>query len=237
MARTVNKEEYARKREEILDVAQRMVQTQGYEQMSIQDLLDELAISKGAFYHYFPTKAALLQGLVDRMCDGVVTLLTAVVEEAGLAALDKLNRFFAAVAQWKGRDVNLYLAVVRTWYLDDNAILRQKVRAAMIKRIAPLFAQIVRQGMSEGAMTPAFPALVGELLAVLIQDMNDAVAFHLLESGSQAAQMDDLLEVYAAYGDAMERILALPAGVLVIATPEDLKEWLAARDGPFYTSL
>ena len=62
MARSVNEKEYAVKRNEILDVAQRFVYTRGYEQMSIQDILDELHISKGAFYHYFDSKQALLEG-------------------------------------------------------------------------------------------------------------------------------------------------------------------------------
>ena len=38
MARTVKEEDYAVKRKEILDVAQRLVYTKGYEQMSIQDI-------------------------------------------------------------------------------------------------------------------------------------------------------------------------------------------------------
>jgi AcrR family transcriptional regulator len=49
MARTVKEEEYAVKRKEIVDVAQRLVYTKGFDQMSIQDILDELHISKGAF--------------------------------------------------------------------------------------------------------------------------------------------------------------------------------------------
>lgn len=53
MPRVVKEEEYAVKCNEILDVAQHLVYTKGYQQMSIQDILDELKISKGAFYHYF----------------------------------------------------------------------------------------------------------------------------------------------------------------------------------------
>ena len=51
MARTVKA--HAVRRNEILDVAQRLIYTKGYEQMTIQDILDGLQISKGAFYHYF----------------------------------------------------------------------------------------------------------------------------------------------------------------------------------------
>ena len=39
MARTVKEQEYATKRNEILDIARKLVYTKGYEQMSIQDIL------------------------------------------------------------------------------------------------------------------------------------------------------------------------------------------------------
>ena len=51
MARPVKEHEYRVKRSAILDAARRLVQTKGYEQMAIQDVLDDLQISKGAFYH------------------------------------------------------------------------------------------------------------------------------------------------------------------------------------------
>ena len=67
MARIVKEEVYAEKRNAILDVAQRLIYTKGYEQMTIQDMLDDLQISKGAFYHYFDSKQAVLEALVERM--------------------------------------------------------------------------------------------------------------------------------------------------------------------------
>ena len=42
MARTVKEHEYSARRSEILDAAQRLVSTIGYEQMSIQHVLDAL---------------------------------------------------------------------------------------------------------------------------------------------------------------------------------------------------
>lgn len=47
MARIVKEKAYAVKRNEILEAAQRLVYTKGYEQMTIQDILDSLQISKG----------------------------------------------------------------------------------------------------------------------------------------------------------------------------------------------
>jgi tetracycline repressor-like protein len=63
MARTLDPVAHAVRREAFLDAGQRLIATKGYTQLSIQDVLDELASSKGAFYHYFdsrrwPTRAA-----------------------------------------------------------------------------------------------------------------------------------------------------------------------------------
>ena len=69
MPRVVKEEDYAARRNEILDVARKLVYTRGYEQMSIQNILDALKISKGAFYHYFDSKQSLLDGLIERMLD------------------------------------------------------------------------------------------------------------------------------------------------------------------------
>ena len=51
MARTLNLEAHAVRRDCFVDAAQRLIQVRGYEQLSIQDVLDEAHASKGAFYH------------------------------------------------------------------------------------------------------------------------------------------------------------------------------------------
>ncbi len=89
------------RRNEILDVAQQLICTKGYEQMTIQDILDSLHISKGAFYHYFDSKQALLEAIIERMQQGVEQILLPIVHDQELPALEKLHRFFATVNQWK----------------------------------------------------------------------------------------------------------------------------------------
>jgi len=95
MARVVKEDAYAAKCNEILDVAQRLIYTKGYEQMTIQDILDELRMSKGAFYHYFDSKGAVLEALVLRMAsDEVIPLLIPIARDPHLTAIEKLNRYF-----------------------------------------------------------------------------------------------------------------------------------------------
>ncbi len=83
MARTVKKEDHSGKKNEILDAAQKLIYTVGYQQMTIQGILDEVNISKGAFYHYFDSKQNLLEILIDRMMDDGERLLALIVDEPG----------------------------------------------------------------------------------------------------------------------------------------------------------
>ena len=73
MARTVKEEEYTVKREEIIEAAQRQVYTKGDDEMSNQDILDELQILKGALTTTFIRKVICWRCLIHRMLLDVET--------------------------------------------------------------------------------------------------------------------------------------------------------------------
>ena len=50
----------------ILEVAERLVQVQGFNAFSYADISGELRIRKASLHHHFPTKAALGQALITR---------------------------------------------------------------------------------------------------------------------------------------------------------------------------
>src|ERR1700692_4705917 len=137
MARTVNEAAYSARRNAILDAAQRAVETTGYERMAIADLLGELQISSGAFYHYFDSKPALLLALVQRIGDQVEQLVLPIIHDRELGALDKLQRFFATLDREKLAHKEFVLASLRVWYADENAIVRHKLYVERVKRFTP----------------------------------------------------------------------------------------------------
>jgi AcrR family transcriptional regulator len=228
MPRVVKEEEYAIKCKEILDVAQRLIYTKGYDDMSIQDILDELKISKGAFYHYFDSKVALLDGLLDRMMDDAEGLLRPIVEDKQLPALEKLQRFFAAGTRWKTDRKSFMLDLLRVWYTDANALMRQKQEAASVQRLAPMLAKIVCQGISEGVMTTAYPEQIGGMIWGLAQGIEDDISDLLLAETLPGDALARLETVMGAYTEALERLLGVPAGSLPPADAAMLKEWLVA---------
>src|SRR5690348_4014696 len=131
MARTLNPEVHTVKREAFVDAATRLMQIKGYEQMSIQDLLDELNASRGAFYHYFDSKRELLGAMVDRIAGQALAALAPAVEDPELAAIPKLEAFFGGIAQYKTERKALMLELIKVWKSDDMAVVRDRLRRTM----------------------------------------------------------------------------------------------------------
>jgi AcrR family transcriptional regulator len=228
MVRTVNEAAYAARRNAILDAAQRAVETTGYEQMAIADLLSELQISSGAFYHYFDSKPALLLALVERMGDQVEQLVLPIIHDPTLGALDKLQRFFATLDQGKLAHRRLVLAYLRVWYADENAIVRHKLYLARIKRFTPWLEEIIQEGTREGVLTTPYPDQAGSVVMSLLEDFGYATAELLLSEERSPDDLPRLQRIAEAFADALERVLGAPAGSLRRASREELSQWLVS---------
>ncbi len=225
MARAINEQDNAARRRDILDAAQRLVFSKGYEQMTIQDILDALGISKGAFYHYFDSKAAVLEALIARMRDDAMGMLKPLLDDPALPALDKIRRFFAASGRWKTDRRETLLPLVRTLYSSDNFILRQKLSAGTVAESAALLAGVIRQGVAEGTLHTPFPDQAGEIAMNLLVSLGDAFAGEVLKASADADQLARIETRVAAYTDALERVLGAPAGSLPVIDRPTLRAW------------
>ncbi len=218
--------EYTVRRNEILDVALNKIQTKGYEQMTTQEIVDELQIAKGTFFYYFGSKQALLEALVERILDEKEEIISPIVQDPHLSAPEKLQRFFTAIAQWKTTQKTFLFPMLRVWYTDDNAIVRLKVHDAVVKRDKPELAEIIRQGIREGVFTTSYPEQVAGVVLSLVIDLTDTLARLLLSYEQNVDIMPDVESTIAAYTGALERILDVPTASLHIVDEEFLKEWV-----------
>jgi len=219
MARTVKPHERDAKRRDILDAAHRLVTTKGYERMTIQDILAQLEISSGAFYHYFRSKPEVLEALVDRIKEDTGAPLLHIVRDPARSAGEKLRAFFDTLDQMRLARQATVIALLQVWYTDANAVVRQKVEAATTVWRAPLIGEIARQGVREGLFSTPFPDRAGEVVLALTNGMGAAHARLMLAfMGSRDRDdrrfIDDALGLHAALADAIERILGAPHDTL-----------------------
>lgn len=229
MPRVVKEEDYAAKRKEILDAARQLVYTKGYEQMSIQDILDALKISKGAFYHYFDSKQGLLEALIDRMGEEALARFMPVLDDPSLPALEKLKRYFGDALQWKTAQKDYILALLRVWYSDDNAVIREKVLGKMLQWIGPPFSRVVRQGIQEGMFSTRFPDQATEIIISMITALGNKFSEIILEQPSRLSaeeRLQILEQAVTAYADAIERVLGARAGTIELMDADSIHFWI-----------
>jgi AcrR family transcriptional regulator len=225
MARTVNATLRTVRRDAFLDVAQRLVQTKGYEAMSIQDVLDELEASKGAFYHYFDSKQALLEAVVERFADGAMASLAPVLDDPRLPAPTKLERVFAGIANLKAEQKDLMLAIIEVWNSDGNAIVREKVRRLSERIMIPLFSAVVQQGLDEGTVHVDSPDQTAAVLVSLMLGFQQKATDLFIARQSGAIPFEAVQQSVAAYTEAFDRILGIQKGSLTLTDDKTLRFW------------
>lgn len=227
MPRTLDPMRHALRRDEFIDATQRLMQTKGYEEISVQEVLDALGASKGAFYHYFDSKAALLEAVVERIVDGATGAVEPMLANPRISAMDKLTGLFAGITSWKNARRDLLLSLMQAWTSDENALVREKFRRKATERIAPLLAPVIAQGVDEGTLTATSPSHAARVFVSLLMGLNETATLLYIARAAGEVPLDEIQRVFAAYIEGLERILGTRPGSLGMVDDETLRLWFA----------
>ncbi len=228
MARTLNLAVHTVRREAFVEAAQRLMQTRGWEQMSIQDVLDALQASRGAFYHYFDSKQALLEAVIERMVDAGLGSIQPIVEDPNLRAGAKLVQVFGGIGRWKTDRKDLILAFLDVWLSDDHAVVREHFRRELVSRFVPVLARIVRQGVEEGSFHVQSPDETARVLMMLLQGVQEEATHLFVARQANSIGYDEVVSRLGAYSGAFERLLGVEAGSISLVDRSILKAWYAS---------
>ena len=225
MPRTVDLEKHTVRREAFLEVAQQLITTRGYDQMSIQDVLDALETSRGAFYHYFDSKHALLDGVVERFTNAAMDAVAPILADRRLPALRKLEQVWGALARFKAEQKDLVLALIKVWNSDGNALVRDKVRVLTVSRFGPVLSAVIRQGIDEGTFTATSPDETALVIVYLIQGFQQLGVEQFLACRSGTLAFEAVQRTYAGFTEAFERILGISKGSAQLVDEATLRFW------------
>ena len=212
------------KRQAILDVAEKLFYTKGYEATSVQDILDVLDTSKGSFYHHFESKEQVLATLcAQRAAKAVTQAKEALAAEE--TPLDKLRTvFFYAMPLRKGEEKFLSLLLP---LLDkpEGLSVRVRYQDALREGFHDLMAETLDQCReAEVVFSLDNPYLPGMMLDLMNQCWM-GVGRGLLRALSEGRPLEPgvLVDVMEMYRFALERILDAPYGAIeLIRVPEML---------------
>ena len=84
-------------RGKILDAAEEIINRQGFSATSIDQIIERVGITKGAFFYHFKSKAALARALIERFADADQEILFTNMERAEKLSDDPLQQLLIFV--------------------------------------------------------------------------------------------------------------------------------------------
>ncbi len=153
------------RRKELIDAAERLFMTVGYDQTAISDIVREVSVSQGAFYYYFDSKEDVLVALLDKNIAIMESALRQIADRSDLDEAVKLNaminQFISITAS--GKKTLGYI------HQEKNARLRSKLmKIRPFSRVAPIMAEVISKGTEKGRFNVARPLETSHLLLMLL---------------------------------------------------------------------
>lgn len=210
------------RRTTLLDIAEALITSRGFDAVTVADIARQAGIGKGAVYLEFPSKAAVLEALLTRSMHRMTLRTRDVIESAPDADLG-LGLLYRVGIETLLQDRLMTAAV-----LDDDDVLgahvrtvdpdRYRARVAWSRALLGAFAEA-------GALAPdldlddlalalssttigllSAPALIGPLTQVQLAGALHAVTT-LVERGAGARPATDPARIRAALGQVFDRLL------------------------------
>jgi len=229
VARTVNIANRTVRQDAFIDIAEQLFRTRGYEQTSIQDILDAVGASRGAFYHYFGSKTELLEAVVDRMVLMATGTASPIVDDPTLRAAEKLRGIFESISSWKLARADLMQAMLEAWVSDDNALMREKYRRHVSAALMPLLTRIAEQGIAEGSFRASSATGVARTVVHLLLGFQDEVLELIVAARDEALDFDQVWASVSSFPTVFDQAAGLPPGTFPAVDKGTLREWLEAN--------
>lgn len=149
--------------ERILDVSQRLFLEKGYENTTIQDIVDELGgLTKGAVYHHFKSKEEIMDAVGDRMFFSN-NPFEAVRGRTDLNGLQKLQE----AVRLNQSDKERVRLTAQSIPIAKSPRLLQEMIVSNRKVLTPYFLELIEEGNRDGSMHTDYPREIAELLPLL----------------------------------------------------------------------
>lgn len=149
--------------EKILDAAQRLFLEKGYDNTTIQDIVNELdGLSKGAVYHHFKSKEEIMNAVSDRMFTAN-NPFEAVRRRSDLNGLQKLREAIRLNQSDEAR-TNM---TIQSIPITRNPRLLVEMIESNRRILTPYYLELLEEGNKDGSLHTEYAKEIAELLPLL----------------------------------------------------------------------
>ena len=147
----------------ILEVARRLFMEKGYDNTTIQDIVDQLGgLSKGAVYHHFKSKEEIMDAVCDQMFYDN-NPFEAVRQRTDLNALEKLRE----ATRLNQADESRVDMTIQAIPITRNPRLMAEMVESNRRVLTPYYLELLEEGNRDGSIHTEYAREIAELLPLL----------------------------------------------------------------------
>ncbi len=149
--------------EKILEVSQRLFLEKGFDQTTIQDIVDGLdGLTRGAVYHHFKSKEEIMNALIERM----FLENNPFISLKNRTDLNGLQKMKMAIAMNQSDEERVPLSEQAVPILQNPRILAGMIESNR-KNLSPLWLELINEGISDGSIQTNYAKELSELIPLL----------------------------------------------------------------------
>ncbi len=152
--------------ERILDVSTRLFLEKGYDNTSLQDIINELGnLTKGAIYHHFRSKEDIFDALASKLGESNRLIFNKILNENSLNGAEKLKKIVSTNVE----NLTTQKLINATPNLLDNPkFLAIQIREIQDVVTPEFIAPIIEMGVADGSIKTDKPYEVAEAITLMI---------------------------------------------------------------------
>lgn len=151
-------------KKKILDTALHLFMTQGYDNTSVQNIIDSLNGSKGAIYHHFNSKEEILEAVMQEMDKGAYAFLQSVKEDSSKTGYEKLQYIFCLISCQEKTGTSIQTAPD---FRKNPQMLSRQLDAVYTRIVPDFILPMIEEGIADGSLRVEYPKEFAEMVSVL----------------------------------------------------------------------
>ena len=163
------------RKNEILDAAEVLFSTKGFDSTSTSDILNEIGIARGTLYYHFKSKEEILDAMINRMVHRLTEKAEAIAAQRTLPVLQRLTMMLLSLNVSEGKFGQELLAQA---HKPQNALMHQKMESCLLAGINPIIASLIREGMEQGICQTDYPEETAEMTFLYASTVFDELMKH-----------------------------------------------------------
>lgn len=152
-------------KQHILETAMNLFSEKGLENVNVEDIVKEVGVTRGAFYHYYKSREELIADVMYKSFESNNTYLLA-EKQGGLNALEKLQ--FVIKLNLRPRLEMSDSMRKQMRKLSSNPVVFKNEVLFQVNVMATYIEKLLIEGNKDGSMNVAFPRQVSQIALLIV---------------------------------------------------------------------